>query len=883
MAYRRASLIQTNQPPKKSGMKKTIISATIISLCVINGAGVPARRGTYTVQQPDGTTLTLRKTGDERMHFILTDDDKLVIEDNDGRYCYARVTTAGDILSTGITARDAAQRTVAQENLTTDYATLDLRKLLDTRSKVSTPHVRASEPKAPQQKNRKTNRKKAAQNTDTYPQKGMGRFTTAYPTRGKIKGLVILVEYSDVKFNTAYATSPHDYFNDLLNKENFSEYGGTGSAAQFFRENSMGLFDPDFTLVGPVTLPNTRSYYGANDSRGDDMRPAQMVADACRLIDDEVNFADFDNDGDGILDNVFVFYAGQGEASYGPAESIWPHAWELSSAGLSLVLDGVRVDSYACTNEWQQINPDGIGTFVHEFSHVMGLPDLYNTNGSGSWTPGEYSVMDYGPYNNDSRTPPAYSAYERNAMGWLDPIIATGPSSVSLDDIKDSNSCVLISTGKDTEFFLFENRQKKGWDEFIPGHGMLIWHIDYVQRIFDANRVNNTSTHSYVDIVEAGGVTGTSEYIRQGYTWPGRMARTEFTAETAPAFCDWSGNAIDLPVTEITEEDGIVSFNIAGGSFLPPLAIDPVTQGANYFMAAWNPVDGATDYLLSVYGSNTLKPAFDEIVDFSLETGSSIPVLPTGWSTDVTDFSTRTDTYGEASPSLCFNADGQSITSRVYDSDLTTLSFWTRCRGTLYFTSTINVEGLINGQWTQISAYSPGLTQQTIDVSLPEGTRAIRLSFVKGAGNVFVDDIRLHSDGVNDIPLEGYQRVSTAGATAMRVDTDGLEYDLYRYTVRSTDGKSTSPKSNDIYVSMSAGIDDILADDITEKLSVTATGTQLSIHTAPDVQYARIYDSAGALVTTVRLSDGLGTATVPGTGFYIVRAGSEAVKTAIKQ
>ncbi|MDE6392135.1 MAG: hypothetical protein K2L59_02545, partial [Muribaculaceae bacterium] len=195
-------------------------------------------------------------------------------------------------------------------------------------------------------------------------------------------------------------------------------------------------------------------------------------------------------------------------------------------------------------------SPDGIGTFVHEFSHVLGLPDLYTTVYNNSYTPGEYSVLDYGPYNNNGRTPPNYSAYERWALGWMTPDKYETSGSVELSNLADSNMAFVVPTEKETEYYLVENRQQTGWDKYIPGHGMLIWHIDYVKEIFDDNVVNNTPTHQYVDLIEANGKK--NEKYASGHTFPGTSNITSYS------FKSWSGTPCGVELNDITESDGII-------------------------------------------------------------------------------------------------------------------------------------------------------------------------------------------------------------------------------------------------------------------------------------------------------------------------------------
>ena len=180
-------------------------------------------------------------------------------------------------------------------------------------------------------------------------------------------------------------------------------------------------------------LSQSMGYYGANDDFGQDMRPHEMVIEACSLLDSEIDFSEYDRDGDGVIDNVFVFYAGKGEATGGGANSIWPHSSKISdfTTGKVYEFDNVVLSSYACTNEWVDNHTCGIGTFCHEFSHVMGLPDLYSTTYTGAFTPGEWSLMDHGSYNNGSHTPPYHTGYERYCLGWIEPKVLSEPANIS--------------------------------------------------------------------------------------------------------------------------------------------------------------------------------------------------------------------------------------------------------------------------------------------------------------------------------------------------------------------------------------------------------------------------------------------------------------------
>lgn len=561
-------------------MKKVtaLLLGALASVFVANA--VPAKKGIFTFTQPDGTNIGLQMRGSHFSHYYLTDDNVPVLRDADGWFRYAGTDALGNIELSSMPASGALTRSAEGRAFVDKISTSAFLRSMEQRLQMRT----------------------SARNR-VAPQSGMGLFTGNYPRTGNVRTLVFLVEYRDVKFSVS---DPADYFDRLLNEEGFSSYGATGSARDYFKDQSLGQFDVHFDVCGPVTLNQNRRYYGSNDAWGNDQNPEVMVSEAARKLDTTLDFSQYDYDDDGYVDNIFVIYAGVGEASSGIADAVWPHSWALPDP---VEVDGKLISGYACSNE---INldgtPTGIGTPVHEFSHVMGLPDLYSTSASLLCTPCEWSVLDYGPYNNDGKTPPSFGAFERNAMGWIDPMVLTGPETVILEPIHKSNTACLIQTEKENEFFLLENRQQDGWDKYLPYHGMLVWHIDFQQDVWDMNRVNNIAAHQYVDIEEANNnPNGNSDTALKGYPFPGTERVRTFTADTKPALRSWSNTAIDLPITNIQEtKDGLITFDVAGGrvDVDVPEAPEVKANEDGTLSVSWTHVTPASDYLINVFTRN---------------------------------------------------------------------------------------------------------------------------------------------------------------------------------------------------------------------------------------------------------------------------------------
>ena len=412
-------------------MKKMLLSALVALLAFQTLNAVPAYPGKMTYTQPDGTKIVLRQHGDEFAHWTTDAAGSLVALSPDGFYRPALGLSVAEIIRNG-----AARRAAARQH-------------------------------------------RAALRASSSP--------VAF---GKKHFLVILVEFSNKQFSTS--EDPNAAFAALLNEPGYSANGGTGSARDFYYDNSHGIFEPVFDVYGPVQLDNTYSYYGGNTTSGEDKRPEEAIIDGCRKLDADIDFTRYDNDGDGKVDLVFMYYAGKGEADGGGANTIWPHQWELSAAGRSLELDGMTIDSYACTNEVEGMGTYagkmcGIGTACHEFAHAMGLPDFYDTDYETNGQAGGlffFSTMDGGAYNNDGRTPPYFNFEERMLLGWLkesDYREFPAAGAYSIPSV-DENVAYRSPTDMTDEYFVYECRGSNGWDAGLAAHGLVVYHVDKSNR-----------------------------------------------------------------------------------------------------------------------------------------------------------------------------------------------------------------------------------------------------------------------------------------------------------------------------------------------------------------------------------------------------------------
>lgn len=422
--------------------------------------------------------------------------------------------------------------------------------------------------------------------------------TGTFPTTGNLKGIILLVEFSDNEFQPEHTA---DVFHNVMNEPGCTLYGATGSARDYFVDQSGGLFTPDFDVVGPIKLPKKMSYYGANDRNGQDAHPAEMVRTACEKAAAEqgVDFSKYDFNDDGIVDFVYVIYAGYAESYGASSNTIWPHASDVTYYGENCTLNGKTLGRYACSSELKYISGDtleGIGTFCHEFSHVLGQADHYNTRFQSSVQLGVWDIMDQGNYNNESHTPPAYSAFERQLLGWMEIEEIDSPSErMELPELTQNRKAYRISTPNENEYFTLENRQQVGWDAYLPARGLMIMHITYDQSAWDGNFVNSGTISRY-DLMEADGTQGT-ETATDLFPIEGNDAFTDYTS---PSSLTVDGKPTAKGVSSIRNEDGLITFRFMLDKLSTPEAYEPTEIGSTWFNASWSPVENARYYQIDI-------------------------------------------------------------------------------------------------------------------------------------------------------------------------------------------------------------------------------------------------------------------------------------------
>lgn len=577
---------------------------------------VPAKRVKRQVQQPDGSVLTVMLRGDENFHYTSTEDGQPLVQRADGAYCYATLDSNGKLTASAQVAHDVESRGAAELSFL-NYYTAESQK------------VRSLGMERAKQRNARRMARLANRGVVDASGKPVRRVMAGATggegigVTGKRKGLVILVNFKDKKMQSKHTQAE---WNDYFNKVGYNKYGNNGSVHDYFYAQSYGKLDLEFDVIGPVTVSKNMASYGANDAQGNDIDPAGMIKEACELAyaKEKMDMSQYDWDGDGAVDQVYVIYAGYGEAAGGEKNTIWPHEWDIEGGGYSLVLGGQRIRTYACSSELNGGNGtdiSGIGTACHEFSHCMGIPDFYDTAGGGCFGMDAWDLMDYGSYGGDGYEPTGYNTYEKWVSGWIEPTILTEPCYIkNMKPLSDApEACVVFNEANKNEYYIFENRQLKGTDVALPNHGMLVIHVDYDQKVWFDNEVNNTSNHQRFTVVPADNKL-TSETVT-GDTYPGTTKSTELTDTSKPAATLFNANSdgrkfLGKPVTEITEKDGLISFTFMGGVNLDAPQPKVMNMTETSFTGGWNAVDGAESYTVELREKST-QPSVDEAVKLS--------------------------------------------------------------------------------------------------------------------------------------------------------------------------------------------------------------------------------------------------------------------------
>ncbi len=697
-------------------MMKRLLTLMLLVVAAITASAIPAEPGLWrTLKTATGHTLAVQLMGDEFLHYWQAKDGSQYTERHDVLY-------PADMQA----LRQNAERLRSQDSGNYGYG----------------------------------------------PQRVAGQKSVAQRVSytGNKRCLILLVQFSDVAFTMS---DPLSYYNRLANEKNLKDGQFVGSVADYFRDQSDGRFNLEFDVVGPYTL-GTQASYGANNASGSDTNARGMVTEAClKAYQDGVDFTPYDWNGDGLVEEVFVLYAGRGEATNGGANTIWPHKWNLASP---LQVGSKSVFVYACSNELRtESTYMGIGTICHEFSHCLGYPDMYDTNGNSGasntlYGMGTWDLMCSGSYNGNEFCPAGYTAYEKMVAGWLTPKDLTDDATVTglKSTAQGGGAYRFTNPGNSNEYYLIENRQQTGWDRYIAGSGIIVNHIDYNAKYWSYNCVNtpsNGNDHARITIIPADNVlSSNSEY---GDAWPygGSNTLGPTTTPSCVAYNDNNGQKLmNILLSNMACQGGEASFkftnfnkaasqegyvlhetfsrcNGTGGNdgkgFVPPMLGGTFATGT--FVSD---VDGWTSNL-------TLKAAYQcAVVGRNAQAGTSCTLtspaikLNAG---EVTHIKFKAAPYGNADASLTLSADNGQLTGTQF--------------------------ALKKGEWNDCTATLTGSGEARLTF---EGTR------------FFIDEIEVTNQsaaGITDIPTSAptakRRGIYSLDGTYRGTDLDALPHGLY--------------------------------------------------------------------------------------------------------
>lgn len=543
-------------------MKKILLSITFALMGIVSGFAAKAYSGIVTVTQSDGTELNVRIYGDEHFNWLTTEDGVLLVQEGNNYYI-AETTTSGTLKATSFIAHNANKRLPAEIKAIKKQ---DLSRF------------------------RSYDIKKAS------PAKAMGTGNSGvkyFPHSGSPKALVILVEFSGTPFQSGEkAKNVFEHFLKGKAEDNlpdgYEAYTGSykndylrnkGSVADYFYDMSKGTYTPQFDVVGPYKLNQPSLYYG----KGENDNTQALVSDACKAADGDVDFSEYDADGDGMVDLVYIIYAGYPASMSGNPNDIWPK----SGTGGFGTYDGKKVSRFGIHAELNfglELNQkngfllSGIGLFCHEFSHTLGLPDLYPTVDASkvdNQNPEMWDLMDGGEYTyNGGYCPTPYSPWEMDVMGWTSPVeLGDEAKQVKLNSYYKERTAYKIN-GENDEYLLIQNIQKGGWWNGIANvysTGMLIWRIDYGTKdvnLFD--NPNNTYGKPKVMIVPADGYVISDYNHGDGKQWTDAEYKASLQADPFPGATKktellsikLNNSTLKKPFYNIKEtDDGVITFD----------------------------------------------------------------------------------------------------------------------------------------------------------------------------------------------------------------------------------------------------------------------------------------------------------------------------------
>jgi M6 family metalloprotease-like protein len=551
--------------------KKTvgILIISFITFFTLNVGAVPANPNPVTIVQPDGTLVTYYIKGDEKVHWMQSPDGYTLLRNSEHFVVYAETDSNGNLFPSNHIYTDNPLRSAALNGFLTTIP-----------------------------KNLRYSEEQFRTMTQIWEMTERAAVEPLPPVLGSKRALCVLASFSDKPITKSLSE-----FEALMNQAGYSSDGATGSVKDFYRENSYGQMDLTVTVIGPVVLPQTVEYYAYNDDRSREF--AKAVAEAANV---DIDFRDFANE-NGILETFHIIFAGYGDESVHNGKQIWSHKWALKSP---VYLDGVKVWVYSCSPELRGSSGSAIttvGVICHELCHVFGAADYYDIDekdsGGEYLGTGRWDLMAQGNWNGnslqrDGSRPAHINMFQKILFGWVQPVELTEPQTIiNMPNSAENPVAYTLKPTTNNEMYVLENRQKVGFDQALPGTGLLIYHI---HNDAASGNIDNTGHPQQAYVVYASAASKDSipnktvstygSINSSGAPFTNQAGRNEFSGESSPRMFYWSGSAgvevTDKALTEISQSDGLVSFLFRGGD--SPYAVRMATPAATPVVVRPNPV-----------------------------------------------------------------------------------------------------------------------------------------------------------------------------------------------------------------------------------------------------------------------------------------------------
>lgn len=533
-------------------MKSKISISFLFFLCSFfiseKGSAVPAYPHKILVTLENGKTTEIYLRGDERLKYAVTTDGYTLLNDSDA-WWYATLSQEGTVIK-------SAFKLMAVEDESNELKTFK-----EGCPKGITPQY-VSQPSV----------KRAVEQRSTKVHE---------PIVGERRALVVLMEFKDCAFRKTL-----EDFTALFNGVNYQENGAVGSVRDFYRFASQGQLDYISDVYGPYTSIYPMKYYGGNSTAGgNDAHAVNLCVEAMRNLPDTIDFSVYDNDGDGLIDNVHIIYAGYGEEAGGSSDAIWAHEYPYKIVlGYEI---GYSLAGYSCSPElrgYRGSNISHIGVVCHELGHALGAMDYYDTNydtGGGFDGTGCWDIMAHGSWNDDGRTPPNFNPYVRSSVfGWNAQTLLGPEQQIVMPKMEEGNAeesvVYRIETGSDGDYFLLENRQQDGFDAALPGAGLMVYHVHPDIDVYNStNTINATHPQGLYPVCASFSEPSKKQYGNINSAecpFPGSKNVRVFTPTSSPAAVAWNGSSAKVSLSSITMNlaDGSVTFDTMGESITNP-------------------------------------------------------------------------------------------------------------------------------------------------------------------------------------------------------------------------------------------------------------------------------------------------------------------------